>query len=218
MSVTYTTTYRDERGEIATLIENDGKSLRMRLGAVEFVGRDLDSLEVVGSPDTAELSRFSFASGCLCSCSLEFEIPATVLTGPGEVPGSLRVRLALGKPKPTGGLDAERVQITLVVRDRRVESRGLSGWFEDELVDIQRGLPNGWHLKICFGCASSNYSPVGHGLFGDLACFRDNKSGYLTVKSKTEYWPVLKTMTEAVQETYLCPEFEVRKPGTGYRG
>jgi hypothetical protein len=26
------------------------------------------------------------------------------------------------------------------------------------------------------------------------------------------------TMTEFVQETCLCPEFEKRAPGTGYRG
>jgi hypothetical protein len=62
------------------------------------------------------------------------------------------------------------------------------------------------------------YSPYGHGLFGGLACFRGNKAGYRAVTGKDDLFAVWDTMTEFVQETHLCPEFERRVPGTGYRG
>ena len=58
----------------------------------------------------------------------------------------------------------------------------------------------------------------GHDLFGGLACFRDNKSGYRAVRSEGDSFRIWATVTEFVQETYLCPEFERRLPGTGYRG
>jgi hypothetical protein len=54
------------------------------------------------------------------------------------------------------------------------------------------------------------------------ACRSGNLSGYkaeyLKVRTKGEYMRVMNRYTERVQETYLCPEFERRKPGTGYRG
>jgi hypothetical protein len=54
-------------------------------------------------------------------------------------------------------------------------------------------------------------------MFGGLTCFRDNKTGYRAVNSKSAMFQAWGTMTEYVQETYLCPEFEKRTPGTGYR-
>jgi hypothetical protein len=97
-------------------------------------------------------------------------------------------------------------------------SAALSGWFEDELLDLQRQLPDGMLMKACINCAFSDYSPYGHALFGGLACFRGNKDGYGAVKGKSDIFRIWDTMTEFVQETYLCPEFKKRLPGTGYRG
>jgi hypothetical protein len=74
------------------------------------------------------------------------------------------------------------------------------------------------YLQTCFCCAFSDYSPYGNGLFGDLACFRDNKQPYLAVETKRDFLALWDTYTEFVQETYHCGEFERRKPGTGYRG
>ncbi len=78
-------------------------------------------------------------------------------------------------------------------------------------------------MKACINCAFSDYSPYGHGLFGNLICFRANKTGYLARSSnedfcKDDYFDVMETVSEMVRETYLCPEFEKRAPGTGYRG
>ncbi len=55
-------------------------------------------------------------------------------------------------------------------------------------------------------------------MFGCMACFRDNKENYLQVSSKADIFRIWDTLTEYVQETYLCPEFQRRRPGTGYRG
>ena len=216
MQATYPAVYRDEHGELATTIENDGKSLRMSLSGVEFEGSDLDSFEPVRWSDQAQLSRFSFANGSLCAFTLEFSMPVAVLTDARDKQATLIVQLSLGYPR----LDSDELtlHLKLVLDDARIESAGDSGWFEDELADIQRKLPNHWHLKMCFGCSLSDYSPYGHGLFGDLACFRGNKTGYHSVKTKFDLFEVWGTMTEFVQETYLCPEFEKRMPGTGYRG
>jgi hypothetical protein len=79
-------------------------------------------------------------------------------------------------------------------------------------------MPAGTYLKTCINCAFSDYSPSGHGLFGGLACFRDNKTGYRAVRTKRDLFGIWITMTGFVQETFLCPEFERRSPGTGYRG
>jgi hypothetical protein len=71
---------------------------------------------------------------------------------------------------------------------------------------------------MCFGCGLSDYSPLGHPLFGGLSCFRDNEIGYRSVRTKADLFRIWETRTELVQETHLCPRFERRKPGTGYRG
>jgi hypothetical protein len=218
MRAAYPTTYRDAHGEIATAIENDGKMLRMLLDGVAFEGCDFDSFEPVPGSDPARLSRFSLARGSLCACTLDFSMPVSVLTDAGTAPAMLAVHLVLGRARANGSLDELIVRLALVLGDARFESEGRWGWFEDELADIQRKLPAGWHLKMCFGCAWSDYSPGGHGLFGGLACFRDNKAAYRAVTSKSEMFEIWDTMTEYVGETHLCPEFDKRVPDTGYRG
>jgi hypothetical protein len=43
-----------------------------------------------------------------------------------------------------------------------------------------------------------------------------NKNAYLAVRGKHDLFRIWSTMTEFVQETYLCPEFLKRRPGAGY--
>lgn len=71
-------------------------------------------------------------------------------------------------------------------------------------------------MRICFTCAFSDYHPGGQSLSGSLACFRDNKAGYLSIQGKA-VMSIWHTRTEYVQEWFLCPEFQRRTPGTGYR-
>ena len=73
-------------------------------------------------------------------------------------------------------------------------------------------------MKCYFTCAYSDYHPIGHGLFGSMMCFKDNKKAYLSVTDKAGFLEIADSMSGMVQETHVCPDFERRKAGTGYRG
>jgi hypothetical protein len=218
MLVTYPARYRDRFEEERTSIDNDGKMLSVTIRGVEFRGGDFDALEPASETDPSWLSSFTLRQNELCSCLIDAEIPVPVVTPHGITEGVLTVHLELGDPAPNGGIDREHLTLRLQFGARVLTSRGWSGWFEDELADLQRQMPDGTYLKTCINCAYSDYSPVGHGLFGGLACFRGNKTGYKAVQSKRDLFGIWGTMTGFVQETHLCPEFERRSPGTGYRG
>jgi hypothetical protein len=218
MSARYAALYRDRHGDVVTTIHNDGKTLSMIARGVEFRGTDFDAFEPIEGTDPTRLTSFTLQHGCLCSCSIEAEMPPPLVLNGETLHGLLTMHLELGEPMPNGSLDREVLRLTLTLGESVYRSAGTSGWFEDELLDIQKQLPDGVYLKACINCAFSDYSPVGHGLFGGLACFRDNKAGYLAVKGKDDLFRIWSTATEYVQETYLCPEFRRRVPGTGYRG
>ena len=119
--------------------------------------------------------------------------------------------LLLGQPRPEGnrGIDQETLRLRFSFGGAFFWSPWASGgFFEDELQDIPQALPEGAYLKACISCAFSDYSPGGHGLFGCLATFRDNKAAYRQATSKRDLLVMWDTMTEFVQETYLCPAFE----------
>ena len=61
-------------------------------------------------------------------------------------------------------------------------------------------------------------APTEMGYLGDMMCFRNLKQEYLQVKSKQEFFHIHDHFERQVQETWLCDEFELRVPGTGYRG
>lgn len=223
MTATYRARYKDRFGEEATMILNDGETLTMVIRGVRFRGTDFDSFEPQEVPDPAQLSKFTFLQGSLCYCTIEADIPVPVVTPTGTVDGLLTFEFDLGEPLPMGQMDRERLKLGLAVSGRNYSSEGKTGWFEGEMLDLQGRLPPGTFMKACINCAFSDYSPYGHGLFGNLICFRANKAGYLALPSgqdfcKDAYFAVMDTVSEMVQETDLCPEFERRAPGTGYRG
>lgn len=212
----YPVTYADALGVEATTIDNDGSTLRLSLRGVDFVGPDFDSLEPTEAT-TEQLQQFTLNQGCLCSCRIAYTIPVPVQVHGRLADGSLWVKLILGGLAPNGGLDREQLRIVLEYDGQRFAGDGTSGWFEDELLSIQAKLPEGVFIRACINCLYSDYSPLGHGLFGGMLCFRNRKAEYLRVTSKREFWTV-GPCDRLVQETYLCPEFERRVPGTGYRG
>lgn len=110
------------------------------------------------------------------------------------------------------------LRLTLSRADTQVAGSGRSGWFEDELLEIQQQLPAGTYLRACINCQYSDYSPTGHMMFGDMMCLRSVKDAYLAARTKNELWPVFKRSDGRVQETHVCDEFVRRIPGTGYRG
>lgn len=220
---TYPARYKDRFGEERTTILDDGDSLTMAIRGVQFRGKDFDGFEPEDVSDPAQLASFTFLHGSLCFCIIEADIPVPVVTPSGIEGGMLTFELELGEPLPTGQMDRERLTLRLAVNGQTYSSDGKSGWFEDEMLGVQRKLPPGTFMKACINCAFSDYSPHGHGLFGNMICFRANKAGYLALPTgedfcKDDYFAVLGTISEMVEETHLCPEFERRKPGTGYRG
>lgn len=214
----YPARYQDAHGSEPTTITNDGACLRMVVRGVAWVGRDFDQLEPEDGTPPARLATFTLAHGALCDCALTFEMPAVVVGPGGASPATIAVALTLGRPRPSGGIDAEVVRCALTWAGGRVEGTGASGWFEDELLELQRQLPPDVYLRSCINCQYSDYSPGGHGLFGDLLCFRNVKAAYAQVHSKATFWPVLPLAERAVQETDHCEQFARRVPGTGYRG
>ncbi len=209
----YPARYHDQWGEVATVIENDGKTLRMVIRDVEFSGTMLDDLESSTDVDvdTSQLSMFTLNRGKLCGCTLEFDMPLTVLFHLERLTGILHVKLTLGLPAPNGGIDREDLLLTLTVADQMFVSPGTSGWFENELLAIHMQLPEGMYMRTCLFCAFSDYHPVGNGLFGCLSCFRQAKQDYLSVRTKNDLLALYRQkLDEAVQETYCCSEFSRR--------
>lgn len=210
--------YRDGLGELRGVLASDGTRLELELRGVEFMGRDFDALEPVACREPAELARFRFASGCLCSCRLELGIPIRLRVDAAVREASLDVELVLGDPRPDGGLQEERLRLALELDGRVIASSGRSAWFEDELSELAATLPPETRFASCFSCCLSDYSPYGHAIFGALACFRDVAAEYRAVSNKVELFALWDKHSGFVQETALCERFEPRRPGTGYRG
>ncbi len=215
----YPTRYSDKYGTDITEILNDGKELSIVIRGVEFKDTDFDSFKPVEETPPDKLKSFSLDSHqFLVDYKLECNIPILIGGNNKTISCCLKMKLILGKLTSNNRVEEENLKLELACEKIRIKSNGLSGYFEDEMLDIQKAFPAGYFLKCCFGCLYSDYNVAGHSLFGSMMCFRDNKEKYLAVKTKSEYIEIMDSMTEFVQETYLCPEFKKRIPGTGYRG
>ncbi|MDX2043582.1 MAG: DUF6304 family protein [Acidobacteriota bacterium] len=213
----YPAKYSDKFGDVISAIHNDGEILRINLRGIEFTGKWLDDFEAEQTIPAEQLKAFPSQQRGLSDCTLEWEMPLDAVSAEQTLTGVLFAQLRLGKLRQDGGLDHVGLLLKLNLEEQLISSRGLSGFFEGELLDIQKSLPISLSLKCCFGCAYSDYSPYGQALFGTMACFRNNKAKYLSVENKYDLLEILDTAFP-VQETYVCSEFQVRKTGTGYRG
>jgi Family of unknown function (DUF6304) len=209
--------YADQHGREAVTVQNGGQTLAVRIRGVRFIGADFDILEPDEPPPAS--ARLVLCDGALCSCTIECDVPVQLTTAADvSTPGVLRCRVTLGAPRDRGRGDRVQLQLAVEPGDILVTSSGTHGVFETALIDVQRQLPPGLHLKTCISCAFSDYFPAGSLMFGGLACFRDNRAAYRTVTNKRDLFSIWDTRTEYVQETYLCPEYERRGPHAGYRG
>ncbi len=186
----------------------------MILRGVEFRGSWFDDFEPGGGVDAA--LGFRWHHGDLADCVIGAEMP--VATAGGDREATLQVRLDLAIREYRGGQDEPNLTLRLGLGDDPAGIEGRGQTFEQALLRIQAALPAGAALKCCFGCQFSDYNPFGQGLFGCMACYRGCKSAYTRVRGKRDLFEILDRATETVQETGLCPEFEVRTPGMGYRG
>ena len=149
----------------------------------------------------------------LAECVLTGDLPCAVDVGGRPIAATVRFTLALGQAARSNVAAPRNLELTLELDSGVFQVQ--DDWFEDAMLRLTASLPEGTSLRCCVTCLYSDYSPGGHGLSG-MACHRDAKEQYLAVRSKLDYWSV--PVTEDVLETYLCPEYERRRPGTGYRG
>lgn len=213
MLQSYPAKYRDATGEETTVILNNGAELEVTLRGVRFVGTMLDDFEpsVIGDPEV--LNTFVIHCGMLCDCVFEWEMPIAVVRNGGVIEGRLHCHLELGKPRGHDcGIDKDKLQVSLHCAGAQITSfdNGVdAGWFDIALEAIQKQLPLETYIKCCHSCALSHYSPAGFGLFGKLGCFRGHKEAVRRAKFKPEIFALYRQgVTQMVQETYLCPEFE----------
>ena len=195
-----------------------GYAIETTIRGVTFWGYDFDGLEPSDADDAlaAGLS-LSRLSGELAASVIMGDLPCTI-----EVDGQRAaavVTFTLTLPSAERGPERQypspkNLHLSLTVADQRFDVD--DDWFEDGVLSLDQAVRRvGASLVCCVTCLYSDYSPGGHGLMG-MSCHRGAKEQYLAVRSKLDYWSV--PVTEDVMETYLCPEYERRVPGTGYRG
>lgn len=180
---------------------------------VLFSGFDFDGMEVTDAELASAAGLALHDHRWLTRCVLTGDLPCHVESAGRIDRRTLTFQLDLN-PRP-----ANRHGFTLNLR-LRIEVDGLSyqiedDWFEDGLLRLEKILPAETHLRCCVTCLYSDYSPGGHGLMG-MRCHRDAKQQYLAVASKGDYWTV--PAVEEVMETHVCPQYERRVAGVGYRG
>lgn len=187
--------------------------IRSTIRGIDVWGADWEVLgpdEPIGA--AAEALNLN-AAGDLDDCVLRGDLPCQLDSAGGTRPVVVSFTLDLRRDVLRSPARPENLQLQIAIDGR--ETAVTDEWFEEGVQRLEAALPAGIRLSCCVTCLYSDYSPGGHGLMG-MQCHRDAKAQYLQVRSKGDYWHV--PVTEEVPETYICPEYERRVPGTGYRG
>lgn len=210
-------TYTDEHGR-EQIVWRIGPSrhwgpdrfdIRTVIRGVPVAGPDFDALEPHENAAAVRAGLCIDAWDTIDRCVFTGALPCTL-----EVSGEWRLSaLNFELNLPLGG-SGESLQLAVEVDGVTYHTAG-HGYFEDAMHVLEQRLPEGVRLVSCVTCLFSDYSPHGHGLTG-MWCHRDAKDAYLAVRSKDDYFEV--PVTEQVLETYRCPDYQRRIPGTGYRG
>jgi hypothetical protein len=209
-------TYVDGLGEEALTVATDGKSLRTTIRGFAVDGPSPDSLSAV---DRAEQSRPRDLKlddyGCLTDCSITLAMPVLVVSDLGNLDGVIVATWDKRPGKePQSGVPTLKVEIA----GRLLVAPGGDEDYEGAIPKMEKQLPGEAFLKTCFNCQFADYHVSGAMEFGSMYCFHRLEAEYLAVRSKIDYMKLHERNIERTQETYLCPEFLRRTPGTGYRG
>ena len=207
-------TFCDRWGEESITIRSTGTSLETVIRGVRCAGKDFDGLTPDAPCEEFDLSNF----GELCGFTLCVDMPVRLKAPEGLRHVIMKAEITIGLPSTNGGVDRVDIHVGLCEPEVSIFSRGSSGEFEGELLSLIAQLPQGFAFETCFTCGLSDYSPGGNGAFGCLACFRDVAEAYREVKSKEMIFALWDRLTEYVQETHYCPQYEPRPKGRGHRG
>lgn len=221
LALAFDGTYEDRHG-IETLAwqivpsERYGRvrwfEIRTVIRGAPIWGLDFDGLGP-DDPDAAHAASLTLdRSGVLMDCVLAGDLPMVFEVSGKRQDGVVHFSLDL-RPGPDLPSDPKNLTLAAVIDGETYQV--IDDWFEDGMLRLERKFPAGVRFVACITCLYSDYSPGGHGLMG-MSCHRDAKSQYLAVRTKADYWSV--PVTEEVPETYVCPEYARRVPGTGYRG
>ena len=202
--------FEDAQGRERIVISNDGHQLRTTVRGAELSGHELDDFEARGRVGERQVLVDPRRANEDATLTVSLPVAVAMDGVPAHATLHARIRIAPG---------LEEVLLTLALDGiAPVSSCGQHGWFDDELAEIADRLPERVRLLACWSCGLSDYSPLGHGLFGSLACFRDAKPAYRATSGTSDVLRLWPDRTEIVQETHLCVEWEARPPGRGYRG
>lgn len=210
MDALYEGTYQDEYGEEAIAIRSDGKDLWTTIRGVEFTSQNLYEFEELVPDSATAFSLKSYSATpeirILTGYRMEVDIPVTVVTNLGEEEGIVHVTVTGNDKDPQSEVRVRDMTFPNPIPD-----------FEGLYEHLK--MPAGWYLKACITCAYSDYNPVGNDSFGGMLCFRNAKAAYRQVDSKHALFDLMRPRQhESVQETWWCPDYEHRIPGSGYRG
>jgi len=235
MLISYPANYRDEFGEEITTIYNDGKTLRIKVRGVEFIGTAFDLLTPPIDFHNLTEKPFYFFLDALYACEINCEVPVKIIQANKTFDGMIKIHVELGMPdgghpvqmlrkKDDGSIVEENsapskeiLILELIFDNKHFKSSGVNfhSSFDEQLAEIKKLLPEDTYIKTCWNCAFADYHPVGSGSFGGLACFKNTKEDYRNIKSKFDLMHLWDKRADSVQEIHLCPEFEKRIPGMG---
>ena len=202
-TIKYKGIYKDNSGSVDINIENDFRNFSLEIDGVKFNGYEFSSLEILDKNNYSEtqVARFTLwkvpiigtteqlTVDFLCNCSFEIIIPQLIIDQQTNTlfSSDLKIDYSLGKenPKPRGGLDFEKLTISLTIEG--VTKKSTSSDFESSFDYFYKKFGERYKFKNCYGCAFSDYSVYGQSTFGTMLCFVEQKDAYLKVKTKIDY-------------------------------
>ncbi len=210
------------------LIKNDSVNLSFKMEGIEFSGSEFSDFSTKDEISDKIKDDFEFweipilgqdkVQRTLCDCSFNIFVPQIIIASESqnEFECVLTINYILGKerPKPKGGLEEERVDLSIIVNGQ--EYKGSGDFFEIALDKINAEFNGKYTFKNCYGCLFSDYSIYGQNSFGGMRCFVESKDAYLDFTDKGTYSKI--TNYKDVQEIYVCNKYTKRIRGTGYRG
>jgi hypothetical protein len=163
------------------------------------------------------LERIALREGRLSGSELVVEIPVLVVMSGTKIRGCLRASCEPNSHYPSQ-IGPPVLELAHGEQVLRLSAR--SSDFEAALPQLEKQLPEPGFLKTCLRCKWSDYSPSGTMEFGSMSCFRHLRAEYMALSQRFDKMTFfeLEERSEDTQETYLCPDFTLRTPGTGYRG
>lgn len=209
----YKTTYQDKNGTESFYIESDGSDMFFTLRGIDFEGHDFEMLGGAVDHDKFDYDLYEDGSGDLTNFNISLEIPILLFDSNSNstFTETLIAHVEVGK-SPTENL---KHGLQLSTSFGNFEYTKKITWMEDDLIALQKELPENIYLKTCLSCKYSNYSPFGNGMFGSIYCFKNLKSKLPHLRDKSDLFNIWtreamdKGDIFSVQETFDCSEHQL---------